>query len=168
MPVEFVVAAPRIFLVVLGAVLLVVLSAMILKRGNIKKKLTALVIVLVVLGGVALMFYSPTIVLVGEQGLTMKRFLARTVPWAEVTEAKRIGDLAASEYRPTRRVVGVSLGSYRVGTFRLKDGGRAQAVMEQTREALLIVTPKERYLFALADNDRLVDAVGRIVEVSDR
>lgn len=168
MPVEFVVSAPRIFLVVLGVVLLVVLSTAILKRGDIKKKLTALVIALVVLGGVALMFYRPTVVSVGERGLTTKRFLGRTVPWTEVTEAKRIGDLPASEYRPTRRVVGVSLGSYRVGTFRLKDGGRAQAVMEQTREALLIVTANERYLFALADNDGLVDAVGRIVEVSEQ
>ena len=168
MPVEFVVVAPRVFLIVLGVVLLVVLSAMILKRGNTRRKITALVIVLVVLGGVALMFYRPTVVSVGERGLTVKRFLARTVLWTEVTEATRIGDLAASEYRPIRRVVGVSLGSYRVGTFRLKDGGRAQAVMEQTREALLIATPKERYLFALADNDELVEAVGRIVEVSDR
>jgi len=168
MPVEFVVVAPRIFLIFLGVVLLVVLLAMILKRGNTRRKITALVIVLVVLGGVALMFYRPTVVSVGERGLTVKRFLARTVLWTEVTEATRIGDLSASEYRPTRRVVGVSLGSYRVGTFRLKDGGRAQAVMEQTREALLIATPKERYLFALADNDELVEAVGRIVEVSDR
>jgi hypothetical protein len=168
MPVEFVVVAPRIFLIVLGVVLLIVLSAIILKRGDTKKKITAMVIVLAVLGGIAFLIYRPTVVSVGERGLTLRRFLPRTVLWSDVTEAKRIGDLPTSEYRPTRRVVGVSLGSYRVGTFRLKDGGRAQAVMEQTQEALLIVTPKERYLFALAYNDELVEAVGRIVEVSDR
>ena len=168
MPVDFVVVPPKIFLFFLGGVLLVVLLAVILKRGDIRKKMTALVIALVVIGGVAFLFYRPTVVSVGERGFSMKRFLARSVPWAEVTEVKWIGDLPASEYRPTRRVVGVSLGSYRVGTFRLKDGGRAQAVMEQTRDAYLIVTAKDRYLFALADGDRFAEAVGRFVEVSKR
>jgi hypothetical protein len=168
MPAGFVVVAPRIYLIFLGVILLAVLVAMILKRGDTKRKITALVIVLVVLGGVALMFYRPTVVSVGERGITVKRFLARTVPWTDVIEAIRIADLSTSEYRPTRRVVGVSLGSYRVGTFRLEDGGRAQAVMEQTREALLIITQKERYLFAIKDNDSLVEAVGRFVEVTEQ
>jgi hypothetical protein len=168
MPVEFVVVPPRIFLVFLGGVLLVVLLSVVLKRGSTARKITALVIVLAVLGIVALLFYRPTVVSVQEPGFSVKRFRERSVLWTEVTEAKRIGDLSGSVYRPTRRIAGVSLGSYRVGRFRLQDGGTARVAMQQSRDALLIVTRDERYLFALIDNDELVEVVSRFIEVSEQ
>jgi hypothetical protein len=166
--VEFVSVPPRIFLVFIGAVLLVVLLSMVLKRGSAARKITALVIVLVVLGVVTFLFYRPTVVSVDEQGLAVKRFRIRSVAWPEVSEAIRIGDLSGSEYRPTVRIEGVSLGAYKVGTFRLQNGDRVQAVMEQDRDALLIATTGEGYLFALNDNEGLVEAVGRFVEVSEQ
>jgi hypothetical protein len=166
MPVEYVVLPPRIFLVFLAAVLLVVLVSMLVKRGSTARKITALVIVLVVIGIVALLFYRPTVVTVSEQGFVLKRFRERTVAWSEVSEATRIEDLSVSEHRTARRIVGVSLGTYRVGTFRLQDGGTARAAMEQDRNALLIVTAAgERYLFALNENDKLVEVFSRFTAV---
>jgi hypothetical protein len=167
MAIEFVSFPPRIFLVFLGAVLLVVLLSMVLKRGSAARKITALVIVLVVLGVVTFLFYRPTVVSVDEQGLTVKRFRIRSVTWPEVSEAIRIGDLSGSEYRPTGRIVGVSLGAYKVGMFRLQNGDRVQAVMEQDRDALLIATRGEGYLFALNKNEGLVEAVSRFIEVEE-
>jgi len=38
-------------------------------------------------------------------------------------------------------------------------------VMEQDRDALFIGTARENYLFALDENDGLVEAVGRFLEV---
>ena len=168
MAVEFVAVPPRIFLVFLGAVLLVVLLSMIFKRGGAVNKITALVIVLVVLGVVAFVFYRPTVVSVGEQGFSVNRFRERKVAWSEVSEAIRIEDLSSSEYRPRARIVGVSLGAYKVGAFRLNNGDKVQAVMEQGRDALLVVTSPEGYLFALAENQELVEAVGRFVDVREQ
>lgn len=162
---EFVAVPPRIFLVLLGAVLLIALLSMALKRGSAARKITALMIVLVVLGVVAFFFYRPTVVSVDNRGISVKRFRERGVAWTEVSEATRIGDLSGSEYQPRARIVGVSLGAYKVGTFRLQNGNRVQAVMEQDRDALLITTAGEGYLFALNANDGLVEAVGRFVEV---
>ena len=168
MPVQFVVLPPRIFLVFLAAVLLVVLVSMLAKRGSTARKIIALVIVLVVIGIVALLFYRPTVVSVSEQGLVVKRFRERSVFWTEVSKATRIEDLSVYKYRTARRNVGASLGAYRVGKFRLQDGGTARAVMEQDRNALLVTTEKERYLFALEENDELVEAVSRFTEVGDQ
>ena len=168
MAVEFVAVPPRIFLVFLGVVLLVVLLSMILKRGGATNKIVALVIVLVVLGVVAFVFYRPTVVSVDEQGFSVKRFRERKVAWSEVSEAIRIGDLSNSEYRPRARIVGVSLGAYKVGAFRLNNGDKVQAVMKQDRDALLIVTSREGYLFALTENQELVEAIGRFVDVREQ
>ena len=168
MTAEFVVAAPRIFAVLLAVVLLIVLLSMFIKRGSIVRKITALVIVLVVLGIVAFLFYRPTIVAVGEQGIAVKRFRERTVPWKDVIEAEWIEDLSVSEYRPARRIVGVGLGAYKLGKFRLQNGAAVQVVMEQDRDALFIGTARENYLFGLDENDRLVEAVGRYLEVGAR
>ncbi len=165
MTVEFVVVPPRIFLVLLAVVLLIVLLSTFLKRGSIARKMAALVIVLAVLGVVAFLFYRPTVVAVGEQGIAVKRFRERTVPWSDVSEAEWIEDLSVSEYRPTRRIVGVGLGAYKVGKFRLRNGVAVQVVMEQDRDALFIGTARENYLFALDENDGLVEAVGRFLEV---
>jgi hypothetical protein len=63
------------------------------------------------------------------------------------------------------RIEGVSLGAYKVGTYRLQNGDRVQAVMEQDRDALLIATTGEGYLLALNDNEGLVEAVSRFIEV---
>jgi hypothetical protein len=165
MAVEFVVVPPRIFLVLLAVVLLIVLLSMFLKRGSIARKMIAMVIVLAVLGVVAFLFYRPTVVAVNEQGLAVKRFRERTVLWAQVSEAEWIADLSVSEYRPAQRIVGVGLGAYKVGKFRLQNGVTAQAVMEQDRNALFIGTVSEKYLFALDVNEGLVEAVGRFLEV---
>jgi hypothetical protein len=165
MPIEFVVLPPRMFLVFLGAVLLVVLLSMFFKRENTARKITALVIVLVVLGVVAFLFYRPTVVSVNEQGLVVRRFRERSLLWTEVIEAERIADLPDSEYRPVRRILGVSLGAYKAGKFRLQNGDTAQVVMEQDRDALFIGTAGDRYLFALDENESFVEAVGRFVEL---
>ena len=165
MTAEFVVAAPRIFLVLLAVVLLIVLLSTFLKAGSIARKFTALVIVLVALGVVAFLFYRPTVVAVGKQGFAVKRFRERSVPWTDVIEAEWIEDLSVSEYRPTRRIVGVGLGAYKVGKFRLQNGVAVQVVMEQDRDALFIGTARENYLLALDENDGLVEAVGRFLEV---
>jgi hypothetical protein len=87
--VEFVSVLPRIFPVFIGAVLLVVLLSMVFKRGSAARKITALVIVLVVLGVVAFLFYRPSVVSVDEQGLAVKRFRIRSVAWPEVYETFR-------------------------------------------------------------------------------
>jgi hypothetical protein len=165
MPIEFVVLPPRMFLVFLGAMLLVVLLSMFFKRENTARKITALVIVLVVLGVVAFLFYRPTVVSVNEQGLVLRRFREHSLLWAEVIEAERIADLPDSEYRPVRRILGVSLGAYKAGKFRLQNGDTAQVVMEQDRDALFIGTAGDRYLFALDENESFVEAVGRFVEL---
>ena len=166
MPVEFVLSPPRMFLAFLGAVLLIVVLSMLLKRGSVARKITALVIVLVVIGVVAIMFYRPTVLTVGEGGFVLKRFGERSVAWTEVTEVVRIEDLSASVYRPSGRIAGVGWGSYRVGRFRLRDGGAARVAMQQDRDALLIVTAQQRYLFAMSRNDELFEAVDRFVAES--
>ena len=166
MPIEFVVLPPRIFLVFLGAVLLVVLLSMFFKRGSTARKITALVIVLVVLGVVAFLFYRPTVVSVDGPGLAVRRFREHSLLWREVIEARRIADLPASEYRPVRRILGVSLGAYKVGKFRLQNGDTVQVVMEQDRDALFVGTAGNGYLFALDENESFVEAIGRFVELN--
>jgi hypothetical protein len=165
MPIELVVLPPRIFLVFLGTVLLVVLLSMFFKRESIGRKITALVIVLALLGVVAFLFYRPTVVVVDEQGLVVKRFREQRLLWTEVTEAARIADLPASEYRPVRRILGVSLGAYKAGKFRLQNGNIVQVVAQQDRDALFVGTAGDGYLFALNESDSFAEAVGRFVEL---
>jgi hypothetical protein len=162
---EFTVVPPRVFLWFLGVILLIVIVSMFLKKGSSVQKIAALVIVLVVLGVVAFVFYRPTVVSIDEHGVSVKRFREQSILWSEVQTAEWIADLADSQFRPKARILGASLGLYKVGTFRLRDGSKARVVMEQDREALLIATVEQQHLFALEENEALIDAVAAHIEV---
>lgn len=162
---EFTVTPPKVFLLFLAAIALIVVFSMVLKRGGTGRKIAAFVIVLVVLGIVAFIFYRPTVVSVDDRGFAVKRFRQRSVSWSDVSRAEWIADLPESEYRPKARIVGVGLGQYRIGTFRLKNGQTAQVVTEQDREALLIATAEQQYLFALSENEKLIDAVAGYIDL---
>jgi len=163
--IEFVIHPPRVFLAVVGAVLLVVVLSMFLKRGDSGRKLTALAITAVVLGVVTFLFYRPTVLSVDEHGFSLRRFRENRISWAEIRSAERIVDLPNSPQQPANRIVGVGLGVYKVGTFRLRDGRTARVTMEQDREALLLVAREQLYLFALNDQEQLIAAVDRYIEV---
>ena len=162
---EFVINPPRIFLAVIGGVLLVVVLSMFLKRGDTGRKLAALAITVVVLAVVTFLFYRPAVLTVDDSGISVRRFRVSDVSWTEVRSAERIMDLSSSPYRPTNRVVGVGLGAYKVGTFRLRDGSTARVTMEQDREVLLVSAEQQLYLFAVNDQEQLVAAVARYIEV---
>ena len=146
MIVEFTIVPPRIFLLFLGAVLLISVFLLFLKKGSSIRKITALVIVVVLLGVVDFIFYRPTIVSVDDRGISVKRFRGYNLSWSDVQTAKRIADLSASLGRPKARLVGASLGTYKVGKFRLENGSSARVVMEQDVEAILITTAEEQHL----------------------
>ena len=162
---EFVINPPRIFLAVIGGVLLVVVLSMFLKRGDTGRKLAALAITVVVLAVVTFLFYRPAVLTVDDSGISVRRFRVSDVSWTEVRSAERIMDLSSSPYRPTNRVVGVGLGAYKVGTFRLRDGSTARVTMEQDREVLLVSAEQQLYLFAVNDQEQLVAAIARYIEV---
>ena len=109
MIVEFTIVPPRVFLLFLGAVLLISVFSLFLKKSNSIRKITALVIVVVLLGVVDFFFYRPAIVSVDDRGISVKRFRGYNLSWSEVQTAKRIADLSASLSRPKARLVGASL-----------------------------------------------------------
>jgi hypothetical protein len=103
--VEFTIVPPRVFLLFLGAVLLINVFSLFLKKGSSIRKITALVIVVVLPGVAAFILYRPTIVSEDERGISVKRFRGYNLSWSDVQTAKRIADLSASLSRPKARLV---------------------------------------------------------------
>jgi uncharacterized membrane protein len=75
-------------LLFLGAVLLISVFLLFLKKGSRIRKITALVIVVVLLGVVDFIFYRPTIVSVDDRGISVKRFRGYNLSWSDVQNGK--------------------------------------------------------------------------------
>jgi hypothetical protein len=146
MIVEFTIAPPRVFLLFLGAVLLISVFSLFLKKSNSIRKITALVIVVVLLGVVDFFFYRPAIVSVDDRGISVKRFRGYNLSWSDVQNGKtNCGSLSVP--KPAQGAACWSQpGTYKVGEFRIENGSSARVVMEQDVEAMLITTAEEQHL----------------------
>jgi len=160
---EVVFHPPRAVLWVALAVLGLTVASLFIKPGFWPRKLTALAIVLVVIGGVLLVAYRRTTLTVSERGLSLSSFMPLKLAWEEIDGAMLIEDLWSSPYRPVVKVRGISAGAYRSGVHRLANGGQARVLTEQRGQALLLKTGTALYLFACPGIAELAAEVGRYV-----
>jgi len=147
-----------ILFVAIGVVVVGLISAF-LKKGETGRKIAALVIVIVVAGGLVLVLYRPVTLTVDADGITTSGLNGIEISWDEVDHAYYETNLVVSEYRPTVRSRGAAIGNYRSGRFILSNGNPARVLMERADQAVIIVTPDLTYLFAPRDVQSLADAV---------
>ena len=157
---EAVIAPPKMFWAIAGGILVIALLSLIIKKGNWQRKITALIIVVVILAGFMFVTYRPISLLVDSTGLSFRKVRTTNLLWHEIEQALYIENLIGSEYKPQTRMAGTGIGSYKVGRFRLRDGSPAHLYMEQEESVLLIRTAERRYLFGPKDIEPFVDDSG--------
>lgn len=140
-------------------VFVVGLASTVLKKGEWRRKIIALVIIAVVAGALVIVLYRPTTLTLDADGFRLSGVNGVEVSWDKVQNAYLEPNLRSSVYRPTLRTRGVALGDYRTGRFVLSNGDPARVMMERSDQAVVIVTGELTYLFAPDDLDLLVAAV---------
>ncbi len=150
---------PNAILFVAIGVVVVGLISVFLKRGKLARKLTVLVIVIAVAGGIVLVLYRSTTLTVGGEGLQMNGLSGIDLSWDDVEHAYLETNLGFSEYRPTVRTRGIAIGEYRSGQFLLSNGDSARVLMERSDQAVVIVTEELTYLFAPSEIEVLAEAI---------
>lgn len=147
-----------ILLVALGVVVVGIVAAF-MKKGESGRKVTSIVIVLAVAGGMLVFLYRATTLTVDAAGLEVSGTISADLDWADVDVVVLERNLGGSEFRPTVRTRGASAGSYRSGRFTLANGASAQVLMERTDQAAVLVAGDLTHVFAPAEIDVLFDAL---------
>lgn len=159
--IEIIFRPPNAILLVAIGVVVVGLISVFLKKGEVARKIMALVIVVAVAGVLLLVLYRSTTLTVDENGLRTSGLSGIDLSWADIEHAYRETNLRFSEYRPTVRTRGVAMGEYRSGRFLLSNGDNAHVLMERTDQAAVVVTEELTYLFAPSEIEVLFDAINQ-------
>ena len=165
--VEIVFRPPLVILLFAGGLVLVAVVSMFVKRGEPWRKITALVIVVVAAVLFVVLVYRRTTLTVDETGLRTDGMNPIDLSWEDVQHAYFETNLPFSEYRPTVRTRGIAIGTYRTGRFLLSNGDSARVLLEQSDQAIVLITGDLTYLFGPADIDRLAHAVNEFRVIPD-
>jgi hypothetical protein len=167
---EFVVSPPNTLLYIVAGILVLGLASTFLKRGDRKKKLSALVTLVVIAAALVGFLYRPIRITVDPEGISISGRLSRDLAWSQVNSALFEPNLPDSQWRPTVRQMGAAVGSYRTGRFLLSNSEPARVAMEREDATVIIQTADETLLLAPANVEELAAAIGRyriIGETSD-
>lgn len=156
---EFVVSPPNTLLYIIAGILVVGLASVLLHRGDRRKKITALAVLIVVSAGLLLFLYRPTRIEVDADGVAISGRITEEFTWSQVESALFEPNLPVSEWRPTVRQVGAAIGSYRTGRFLLSNGNPAQLAMERDDSTVILRTADTTYLLAPPDVEALAQAI---------
>ncbi len=162
---EFVLRPPALLAIVLAAVVLAGIAAALLRKWGPIRKATAIVFVVVVCGGLLVFLYAGRRLTIDDRGIEIHALRSQSIPWSSVKDAIEVDNLPASPYETTQRSIGISLGSYRMGWYRLAGGGTAYAILTIADRALVIDTGSTRYVFGLPQMDDLLRETARHVTV---
>jgi hypothetical protein len=139
-----------------------------LRKGERRRKITAVVIAVIVAGALLLVLYRPVTLTVGPEGVTTSGINSIDLSWNEISQAYLESNLPRSEYRPTVRTRGAAIGQYRTGRFLLSNGDSARVFMERSDAAVILVTADLTYLLAPEDVEGLAEAVDRFYTRAER
>ncbi len=156
---EFAVSPPNALLYLLAGIVGIGLLSLLVKRGERRKKLSAVAILVVISVVLGVWLYRPITITVDEQGISTSGRLAFEFAWEEVDSALFEPNLPTSEWRPTVRRLGAAIGSYRTGRFLLSNGESAQVVMEREDATVIVRANESTYLLAPGDVEKLAEAI---------
>lgn len=124
-------------------------------------RLAAIGIALVVSAGVLSFGFKSVRFGWDESGIHDGSFGARRdIAWSEIQEVERVHDFLNTEYRLMLRTNGSAYGNFRAGYFRIASGSTLRVfILTENRDALVVRTHDETYLFAPSPFEPFVAAV---------
>jgi hypothetical protein len=165
---EIVIEAPRFILWIVLGIDVVAVSSVLLKKGQLAKRIAALGVVAVVSVLMLVFLYRPGRLSVTQEALVDGTYM-RTVssPWSEVRRAFVVRGFAQGQYRPTIKVNGNGLPKLKTGCYRLAGGQTARVVIQSSADALVLETDRTLYVLAPDRLAELVAAVRQHVAVEE-
>jgi len=167
--VEIVIPAPSFILWVVIGLDVVVIASVLLKKGSLVRRLSALAVVAVVSVFLLVFLYRPIRLSVTDDAMVdATYFRSITVPWGDVTSAFLVPGFVESEYRPSFKVNGNSIPGLKTGWFKLANGRTARVLIQESPDALVLETNDTLWVLAPDRLDELVVALReRGVEVRE-
>ncbi|MBN2531904.1 MAG: hypothetical protein JXB88_03375 [Spirochaetales bacterium] len=163
---EIIFPAPQFLLWIMIGIYVIAVPPIFLKKGKWPVKIIMCIIVTIICGGLLFFFYRDTKLAVTDSGLYSNNYGEFTIKWEEIDRAFMIDDLKNSEYRPSVRTNGYSLGNVGFGWFALKNGKSARVVLQTRTRCLVVIADDRTFLFAPVDFDAFLHVVERYINVS--
>lgn len=154
-------------LLIFGIIFAIVVLSMLLKKGDLPKKVISLVIMTAVFAFVFFMFGRPTKIVMDETGLNSRVYGTIEFEWTEITDAILIENYQQTEYKPALKINGSAVKDFRAGYFRLSNGEKAKLVTQSSDDALLIRTAEKTYLFAVDELDSMIAYLSRYIKITE-
>lgn len=159
---EIVLEAPKSILLIVLAVDVVAVASILLKKGELGRRLAALGLLVAASAFLLVFLYRPSRLSVTPEALVDATYgRAVTIPWGQVERAMLVRDWASTDYRPTVRLNGVGLPGLKAGWFRLAKGGRARVFIQSSGDALVLEAAGTLYVYG---PDRLAELVAAVRE----
>jgi hypothetical protein len=157
---------PPVFLpLVLGGIVLVAVLASLLKKSSPARRITGIIVPVVVAAGLMIFLYRTTHLVADDTGIHTDTYGKQAVAWSQVTAARVVPDLAGSPYALTMRVGGTAIKENKSGWFKMASGATAFAVVEQSGKALVVEGDGKTFVLAPKAFDEFVAAVAKHVTV---
>jgi hypothetical protein len=162
---EILIRPSILLLVVPVGIFVVVLAATLLRRGDWIRKAIVLVLAAAVLGAIVGIGYRVRYVRIDDAGISTNALGALSLPWDRLVSARFEADGAASDFWPVARTFGTSMGSYRTGLFRLKDGESGRVFVQGDGPLLVLRTADALYVLGFGGVEEAARAVAERVAV---
>ena len=151
--------------IIFGAIFAVTVLTMLLKKGDTRKKIISLTILIVVFISVFYFFGRPSEIVIGDNGINSDVYGKISFSWDDVESARYIENYQETGYRPVMKLNGTAVQDFRAGKFRLSNKETVKLVTQKSDNAVLFVTDKETYLFAVDELDEMLKIVKKHIEV---
>jgi hypothetical protein len=151
-------------LLIFGIIFAVIILSMLLKKGDFKKKILSLIIILVAFAFVFIMFGRPSKLIVDDEGINSTSYGKIDFDWKDINRAVLVAAYQSSPYKPVLKLTGTAVKDFRAGTFKLSNGETAKLITQSAEDAAVFYTGDKIYLLAIDELDKLIDIASDYVQ----
>jgi len=162
---EIIIQPPKTILYILLAVPAVIIISMLLKKGDIKKKVLSLGLAIVIMVIILFVVYREGSITVDEEGIRAQTFGKIELSWAQVSKAEYVDNFESTEYGIKSKLSGIGIGELKAGRFLLQNGSSAKIVVQKSADALVLTTKDGLVLLAPNKLESLVSEAETYIEI---
>jgi hypothetical protein len=160
---DFVIRPPSFMLLMLAGVVGIALFSLLRRQVTVVRRVVSIAVVIVVCGVILLVTYRPRHLVVDGQGVRIGTAANQSVDWTAITSARLVTDLDSSPWALVARTGGTSMGDYRSGWFKLRNGASAYVLMEAGGAAVIVEGDGKTFVYAPKDLAVFADEVAKHV-----
>ncbi|MBI9108360.1 MAG: hypothetical protein JEZ04_16560 [Spirochaetales bacterium] len=151
-------------LLIFGIIFVVIILSMLLKKGDLRKKLLSLGMLIVIFAFTFFMFSRPSQLTIDDEGVESTSYGKISFDWNEVEKALIIEDYQDTGFKPLVKLNGTAVKNFRAGSFKLSNGENVKLITQSAEDAAVFYTDKNIYLIAVDELKAFIDVASEYID----